>query len=332
MEAAQDDADGRRRRRRRRFAWLGTAASLMLFALALTVLWHLVSTIDPAKLRVAFATASLGQIGLAVLFSASSYALLTAYDALALRQLRLAIPYRTTALASFTSYAASFNLGFPLLTGATVRYWIYGPKGLSAGKVASLTIVAGLTFWLGMGAVLGWSLVREADAVAPLAHASIGLIRTIGLTAVLVVAAYLVWVSLARRSMRLQGWNLELPGFRLSLGQVLIGAADVCAAAAVLFVLLPDGAMSFGPFLAIYVFAAMLGIASHAPGGLGVFDATVLLALSSLPKEGVVGALLLFRVCYYLVPFVLALACLGGYKVLNRAHAARSGFRPGLEG
>ena len=89
--------------------------------------------------------------------------------------------------------------------------------------------------------------------------------------------------------------------------------------AGVLFVLLPGGHnLSFETFLAIYVFAVMLGVASHAPGGLGVFEATILLALSSYPREPVLGALLLFRLCYYLVPFVLALALLGAYEILNR--------------
>jgi uncharacterized membrane protein YbhN (UPF0104 family) len=286
-----------------------------------------VSEVDSAKLHDAFAQASLRQISLGVLFTVLSYALLTGYDALALRQLRLAVPYRRTALASFASYAMSFNLGFPLLTAGTVRYWIYGPKGVSAGKVASLTVVAGLTFWLGMGAVLGWSLLREAESVAPLARTGAGVIRAIGLAAVALVGGYLVWVSMARRSVTVQGWRLELPGLGLSLGQMLIGAGDVCAAAAVLYVLLPANAIDFSAFLAVYVSAAMLGIASHAPGGLGVFEATVLLALSGLPREPVLGALLLFRVCYYLVPFVLALACLGAYEILNRLQAASRDFR-----
>ena len=67
---------------------------------------------------------------------------LTGYDALALRQLRLKVPYRITALASFTSYAVSFTLGFPLLTAGTIRYWIYSRHGLSAAKIAALTVIA----------------------------------------------------------------------------------------------------------------------------------------------------------------------------------------------
>ena len=99
-----------------------------------------------------------------------SYLALTGYDALALRHLRVRVPYRLTALASFTSYAVSFTLGFPLVTGGAVRYWIYGPAGLSPGKVASLTVVAGITFWLGMGFILGVGFLFDATAIGGINH------------------------------------------------------------------------------------------------------------------------------------------------------------------
>ncbi|HKG99142.1 MAG TPA: lysylphosphatidylglycerol synthase domain-containing protein [Bradyrhizobium sp.] len=312
----------------RGLAWLGTAASLTLFGISAFVLFRIASEIDLAELRAAFTAASARQLGLCVLFAALSYLLLTSYDALALRQLRLKVPYRTTALASFTSYAVSFNLGFPLLTGGTVRYWIYASRGMRPGKVASLTVVAGLTFWLGMGIVLAWSLLRKPEAVAELTYTNVGINRLIGFLALAFVTGYLIWVSLARRAVRIQGWRLELPGFRLSLGQILIGAGDVCAGAAALYVLLPGGhEIGFETFLAVYVAAVMLGIISHAPGGLGVFEVTILLALSSLSREQVLGALLLFRICYYFIPFVVALALLGAYEISNRLESARRVLR-----
>ncbi|MCB8822278.1 lysylphosphatidylglycerol synthase domain-containing protein [Microvirga rosea] len=316
-------------RRSRRFAWIGMVGSLLLFGASLVVLWHIVSGIDVNELRSAFTAASLRQIGLAILFTAVSYSLLTCYDAIALRQLKLHIPYRTTALASFTSYAVSFTLGFPLLTAGTVRYWIYSSKGISAGRVASLTVIAGVTFWLGMALVLASSMIRQADEVASLIYTNIWINQLVGLVAAALVVAYLVWVSIKRRAVKIQGWRLDLPGFRLTVAQMLIGAVDVCAGAAVLFVLLPGGHnISFETFVAIYIFAVMLGVASHAPGGLGVFEATILLALSSYPREPILGALLLYRLCYYLVPFVVALAFLGAYEIRNRIRSMRGKFKP----
>lgn len=309
-----------------RYAWIGTVASIVIFAVSIGVLWKLAETVTWAEFRAAFTAATPGQIGLAFGFVGISYLFLTCYDALALRQLRISLPYRTTALASFTSYAVSFTLGFPLLTAGTIRYWIYSNKGLSGAKIAALTVIAGFTFWLGMGVVLGLSLIVEAGQLAALTFTSIRINQGVGLTALIIVVAYLAWVSLKRRSVKVKGWRLELPGASVSVSQMIVGIGDVCAAAATLYVLLPAGlTFGFSTFVAIYVLAAMLGIASNAPGGLGVFEATILLALSSLPRDQVLGSLLLFRLCYYLVPFVVALAMLGAYEVLRRVRRARAG-------
>ena len=316
----------RKRSKRNRYAWLGTAASIVIFAVSLGVLWKLSQSVTWAELHAALTAATPEQVGLAFLFVGVSYLFLTCYDALALRQLRIAVPYRTTALASFTSYAVSFTLGFPLLTAGTIRYWIYSKKGLSASKIAALTVIAGFTFWLGMGVVLGLSLVAEAGQLAALTFTSIRLNQGVGFAALLAVFGYLGWVSLKRRSVRVKGWSLELPGATVSLSQMVVGIGDVCAAAATLYVLLPAGtSIGFTTFVGVYVLAAMLGIASNAPGGLGVFEATILLALSSLPRDQVLGSLLLFRVCYYLVPFAVALAMLGAYEIVRRVRRGRAG-------
>ncbi|CAO4154844.1 lysylphosphatidylglycerol synthase domain-containing protein [Methylorubrum aminovorans] len=319
------DAGSKPASRRGRFAWIGTAASLVLILVSLGVLWKLSGEISWAELQTAFTAVAAGRLGEAFFFVAVSYLFLTCYDALALRQLRLKMPYRITALASFTSYAVSFTLGFPLITAATIRYWIYSKRGLSAAKIAALTVIAGFTFWLGMGVVLGFSLIIEAGQLASLTFQSIGVNTTARLNQILgfgtlgLVLGYLAWVSVKRRYIKVRHWQLELPGATVSFSQMVVGIGDVCAAAAVLYMLMPEGMnLAFTTFLAIYVLAAMLGIASNAPGGIGVFEATILLALSYLPRESVLGSLLLFRVCYYVVPFVLALVMLGVYEGSQR--------------
>jgi len=303
---------------RRRLAWLGPIASTTLFVVALAVLWHIISGMEMAKLKQAVTSAGLEQIGLALIFTFISYGLLTCYDALALWQLKIKVPYRITALASFTSYAISFTLGFPLLTAGTVRYWIYSGRGVKPSVIASLTVIAGFTFWIGMGTVLAWCLLRQAVVLSNLVYTRLGFVYLIGLAATAIVLGYFIWVSLKRRHVKIQNWRLELPGFRVSLGQMLIGAADTCTGAAVLYILMPGVDLSFETFLAVYVFVVMVSIISHIPGGAGVFEAMILLALRNYPQEDVFGALLLFRIIYYLIPFIIALATLGAYEIYSR--------------
>jgi hypothetical protein len=60
----------------------------------------------------------------------------------------------------------------------------------------------------------------------------------------------------------------------------------------------------------IFVSATLLGFASHSPGGLGVFDAAMLVGLWQMDREQLLAGMLLFRVLYYLAPFVISVILL----------------------
>ena len=297
---------------------LGVAASLCIVAVSIIIFGRTLVKIDFVQFESAFRATRADQILLAFGLAAISYLALTGYDALALRHLGAKVPYPLTALASFTSYAISFTLGFPLVTGGAVRFWIYGPAGLSAGRIASLTVVAGITFWLGMGLVLAFGFLFDAQAIGEINRFPDWANRAIGLALIVLLIAYLAWVT----RLRLQGrgvlLHFRLPGPMLTLGQTALGVIDVCAAAGALYVLLPSGhGVSYFAFAALYSFAAMLGIASHSPGGLGVFEATMIKGVGG-SADKLLAALLLFRVVYYIVPFVLALALLGAHEAVRR--------------
>jgi glycosyltransferase 2 family protein len=311
------------RRRRATLRRLGVAASVVIIAVSLTIFLRTVVRIDPNKFKAAIAATSGDQIMASFAFTALSYLALTGYDGLALRHLGIKIPYRLTALASFTSYALSFTLGFPLVAGGAVRYWIYGPAGLSAGKVASLTVVAGITFWLGMGLVVGAGFLSASDPVAEIDHFHPLANRLIGSGVILALIIYLVWIGRMRsRDVGVVG-DFKLPGPWLTLGQMALGVIDICSASAALYVLLPqDHRLGFPTFATLYSFAAMLGIASHAPGGLGVFEATILQGVGG-SQDAVLASLLLFRGVYYVAPFIAAMAMLGGAEAVRRWRSLR---------
>ena len=322
IAAAATDALAKRRRRIARIA--GAVASVVIFALSLFVLAHTISKLNFAELRGAIAGTTAEQIVAACLLAFVSYLALTGYDAVALRQLKAKVRYRTTALASFTSYAISFTLGFPLITGGTVRYWLYSRAGLRAGTVASLTIIAGVTFWLGMALIVGIGLIFRAEAISRLDHLTPAINMVLGAGILTALAAYLIWVSVAPRRRKIKGFWLELPGFRLTTRQVLLGLADLGAASGTLFVLLPPHhGLDYFTFAALYSFASILGIASSAPGGIGVFEATMLKTVPSPSQEALLASLLLFRVIYYIAPFVLALAFLGANESFRRWQSLR---------
>ncbi|HLH11177.1 MAG TPA: lysylphosphatidylglycerol synthase domain-containing protein [Methylovirgula sp.] len=321
--------DQEQQRRRRSIAtYVGAFFSFAIAALAIFVLVRTLSHINLVELRNAIAATSTSQILAAAGLTALSFLALTGYDGVALLQLRQRVSYPTTALASFTSYAICFTLGFPLITAGTVRYWIYSEAGLSASKIASLTVIAGVTYWLGMALIIGIGLLVRGQTISNIDHLDPHLNMLIGFGVIWTLLSYLVWVSLDHRKTRIQGFKLELPGFKLTVGQIILGVVDLCSAAGVLYVLLPaPRALDFFTFAAIYVFACALGIASYAPGGIGVFEATMLKAVPVPSKEDLLASLLLFRIIYYLIPFVLALALLGAHEGLRHWQNLREVMR-----
>lgn len=329
QDGAQIDEDlAARARRGSIWQMLAVALSLAIAAFSIYVLGRAISAVSPGALRQAIEATSAEQIATAALLTVVSFLVLTGYDGLALRQLNARVRYKTTALASFTSYAISFTLGFPLITAGTVRYWIYSQAGLPASKVASLTVIAGVTFWFGMVFVLGAGLAFHAGAISKINHFYPLINTLIGLAVLGAILAYLIWVTIRHRHVRIKGFQLELPGLGLSLGQIALGAIDQCAAAGVLYVLLPSHAeLDFFAFAATYVFACILGVASNAPGGIGVFEAAMLKAVPVDSEEALLASLVLFRVIYYLVPFLFALAFLGAHEGFHRWNSLREAMR-----
>ena len=84
-----------------------------------------------------------------------------------------------------------------------------------------------------------------------------------------------------------------------------------------------DPNLGFVAVAVIFVAATLLGFASHAPGGLGVFDAAMMVALWQFDKEDLLAGLLLFRLLYYIIPFVISLAVLGIREALLSRAARR---------
>ena len=99
----------------------------------------------------------------------------------------------------------------------------------------------------------------------------------------------------------------------------MITLIDITMAALTLYVLLPQSTPDFLTFLALFAAAAMAGVLSHVPGGVGVFEAVIIAAMpADVALDQVAAALLLYRVIYYLVPFALALTVVA----LNEARLA----------
>jgi phosphatidylglycerol lysyltransferase len=150
----------------------------------------------------------------------------------------------------------------------------------------------------------------------------------VGVGILALLGGWIAYSALRPITITVSGWELNLPGPALSFGAVAIGIADTTFAAFALWLLLPaDIQVAFPGFVVIFVIATILGVISHVPGGLGVFEAILLLAVPGLSTPEGIGALLLFRLIYYVAPFTLSAAALGAQEAHSHADALNEGRR-----
>jgi uncharacterized membrane protein YbhN (UPF0104 family) len=292
---------------------LGIILSIAIIAVAAVVLYRKLHNMNVSKVLTAMATVEYRDVAISALFVALGYLTLTVYDFFALRTIgRSDVPYRVAALAGFTSYSVGHNVGASVFTGGAVRYRIYSAWGIDAIEVAKICFIAGLTFWLGNMTVLGVGFAYHPEAAAAIDQMPLWVNRFLGIAALMILAGYVIWVWQTPRVIGRQNWKVTLPNGPLTLLQILIGIVDLTCCALAMYVLVPNEPhMLFIDIAVIFITATLLGFASHSPGGLGVFDAAMLIALWQYDAEELLAGLLIFRLLYYILPFTLALITLG---------------------
>ncbi|MBP5698137.1 MAG: UPF0104 family protein, partial [Alphaproteobacteria bacterium] len=111
-----------------------------------------------------------------------------------------------------------------------------------------------------------------------------------------------------KKDLIIKGVDFQMPRFSLALQQIFIGSLDILMASLVLYsVLIWFVEIDFFTFMGAFIIAQVLGVYSQVPGGLGVFE---LVFSNILPGQGnqaiLFGALIAYRIIYYLLPLILS--------------------------
>lgn len=304
---------------------LGVLLSVTIIGVACYILFHMLRDIDVDDLWETLQATEAKSVLLAALFVAAGYFTLTFYDLFAVRAIgRTDLPYRTTALAAFTSYSIGHNVGASVFTGGAVRYRIYSAWGLNAIDVAKICFLAGLTFWLGNAAVLGLGIAYHPEAAASIDKLPVWLNRVFAFAILIGLVGYVIWVWMKPRNVGRGPWSVVLPGGPMTLLQIGIGIVDLGFCALAMYTLVPsEPYVDFVTVAVIFVSATLLGFASHSPGGLGVFDAAMLVGLWQMDREELLAGMLLFRVLYYIAPFIISVMLLTFREIIVGARHRR---------
>jgi uncharacterized membrane protein YbhN (UPF0104 family) len=242
--------------------------------LAAYLLWRLSQQYALDEVLDSIAAIPVSRLLLAVGFAASSYLCLTGFDWLAVRYVGRPLPWRKCALASFIALSIGHNIGVAAaLSSGAVRYRFYSRWGLSGEDVVKVIMFCALTVGLGLMILGGAALLLSPDLASDYTRLPQSVVLAVGGTCLGLAAAYLALSYFDWRPVRVWKYAIEVPPFRLALGQAIIGPLNFALVAACLYqgiAAVTD--VSYPEVAASYVVANVTGMISHVPGGLGVIE------------------------------------------------------------
>ncbi|GAB3122226.1 bifunctional lysylphosphatidylglycerol flippase/synthetase MprF [Novispirillum itersonii] len=261
-----------------------------------------------------------------------SFAALAVYDFGALAYIGRTVPASVVGLTSFCAYAVGNTAGFGPLTAGAIRYRFYTPYGIETEDVARIVAFVSVAFGIGLAGVTGFGLLVASVNVSTLPMSPLGM-KIVG--GGLVIGLFVLWAMAGQgRIVTVFARPFALPSRAILIRQFFATAIDIIASAAVLWVLLPAGSIDLPSFIAVYSVAIGLGVLSHVPAGLGVFETVVIASLGPhIDVRNVLGALVLYRVIYHLLPLMLAAAFIAALELRRAASspmvtvAAQAGAR-----
>lgn len=208
------------------------------------------------------------------------------------------------------------------VTGSGLRILLLARAGVETQRAVRYAGIAAAASPLGLS-VLAWATLIVEPALLHATAVPPWIVRTALAVLALYLPGYLLiaMTPLLRRG-RLAAVERLAP--HQAIGFVTASVIDWLLAGTLLWLCLATVGLSIAPIavIAAFVLAATLGTLSFLPGGLGVFDVTLvaLLVARGAPTESVVAALVLYRYAYYLVPLIAALFL--GTRELRSSHLA----------
>ncbi|HEX9858823.1 MAG TPA: phosphatidylglycerol lysyltransferase domain-containing protein, partial [Paracoccaceae bacterium] len=296
-----------------------------LFALGLYALYRLLAPVDLNDVLDHIRATPWSTLALALLATLGGYLALVGYDWSALRYIGKPLPLPVVVTGGLMAYAFGNTIGLSAVSGGAVRYRVYSGLGLDGYDVAAVSTFAAVSFGFAATVVGLGALALHPMALAAVLPFPPALVRLAAAGGILGIVVPLLVAGWRRGELRYGRFVLRAPSLPVLGGQVLFSLCDISFSALALYVLLPETGLSFLTFLAVFAAATMAGIVSHVPGGVGVFETVVIASMpTGTPVDKIAAALLLYRMTYYLVPFVLALIVLALYEVWLALGATRA--------
>ena len=285
-------------------SWLG----VFFFVLASYMIYRQLSKYTMAELKDSLFSIPISHLIYAFIASCCGYVALSTYDFLALKYVKKKLSSWKWILTGFIGFSVSNNAGHAIVSGGAVRYRFYSRWGLSAANIVKMVTFSGFTYLVACFflIIIGYVLTPDHAFGNNASTQTSTLITTI--LSVIGLFAYL-WGSIYyKKDLVIKGVDFKMPDIKLALMQVFIGSIDIVMASLVLyFVLISFIEINFATFLGAFIIAQVLGVYSQVPGGLGVFELVFSNILPGQDNQAILfGALIAYRIIYYLLPLVIS--------------------------
>jgi len=296
------------------------------FGLAGYLLYHTFREHSVSEIAESFRAIPTTNLLAALGFAFGSYLCLTGFDWAGVRYVKSDLAYPKIALASFIALSIGQSVGLAGLSSGALRYRYYAHWGLSTEDVAKIVLLSGLTVGLGMAVLSGIVLVVNPKDAAAVLHLSEGVIVATGIASLAATAGYLALAAFVRAPLKVRSWTFRMPTLRVAVAQVVIGTVNFALVSACLREVMAAGAdVSYLKAATAFVLANLAILITHAPGGLGVLEATVRHVMGD---QASIGSLVAFRVIYFFIPFFIGLPLSLVVEAVFRAKKAAKGEAP----
>ena len=294
-------------------SWSG----LFFFGLAAYMLYVQLSKYEWEDIKSAVLSIPAHNLWYACLASFCGYVALSSYDFLALRYIKRKLAAWKWIFVGFIGFSVSNNAGHAIVSGGAIRYRLYTRWRFHGTDIVKMVTFSGFTYLVACFFLIICGYLITPDhafgdgSVSKMTTAVTALVSFIGL-------ALYFWAALYyKKPFIIKGVEFDMPSFKMALAQVFIGGADILMASLVLyFALIAFVDIPFDTFIGVFIIAQVLGVFSQVPGGLGVFETLFMYIIPGEHNQAMLfGALIAYRLIYYLLPLVISALVLVSYEI-----------------
>ncbi|MBR2922448.1 MAG: UPF0104 family protein [Alphaproteobacteria bacterium] len=293
-------------------SWSG----LFFFGLAAYMLYNQLSKYSFTDIRDAVLSIPAKNLWLAGGASFLGYVALSSYDYLALRYVGRKLAAWKWIFAGIVGFSVSNNAGHAIVSGGTIRYRLYTRWRFRGSEIVRMVTFSGFTYLVACFflIIIGYFITPNhafgAGSVSKFTTEITTLLSFLGLLGYFGLS---IWY---KKPLKIKDIELDMPKFKMALAQMIIGAADIIMDSFVLyFSLIPFVNIPFETFMGVFIIAKVLGVFSQVPGGLGVFEGLFMYIIPGEHNQAMLfGALLAYRIMYYLLPLIFSAVVLFSYE------------------